>query len=231
MLVPDLEELADLPNGGLSSHVVLRSEPLGVLVLLLVLQALDLFFEDFLHSHYVLVAFLVQQPVDLFQQRFLDVRLLLLVDDPGGLRGETLLVGDAGVLGLQLLDVVEDHQAEGEGVQDIQELVAREVHVGWQLQRGDELVLERLPVPIVSVETQGGSQGEEEVPQIVHLDEGRSVRIIDLPGVSEFLIHVYVEEATILSLHVIVPLQNDGDKDLQEDQVHNEHVADKVCIG
>lgn len=110
--------------------------------------------------------------------------------------------------------MVEDHQAEGEGVQDIQELVAREVHVGWQLQRGDELVLERLPVPIVSVETQGGSQGEEEVPQIVHLDEGRSVRIIDLPGVSEFLIHVYVEEATILGLHVIVPLQDDGDKDL-----------------
>jgi len=85
LLVPDLEELADLPNGGLSSHVVLGREPLGVLVLLLVLQALDLFFEDFLHSHYVLVAFLIQQPVDLFQQRFLDVRLLLLVDDPGGL--------------------------------------------------------------------------------------------------------------------------------------------------
>jgi hypothetical protein len=25
-------------------------------------------------------------------------------------------------------------------------------------------------------------------------------------------------------------LQNDGDKNLQEDQVHNEHVADKVCV-
>jgi hypothetical protein len=104
--------------------VVLRCEPLGVLVLLLVLQALDLFFENFLHGHDILVAFLIEQPVDLFQEGFLDVRLLLLVDDSGGLRRETLLVGDPGVLCLQLLDVVEDHQAEGKGIQDIQELIA-----------------------------------------------------------------------------------------------------------
>ncbi len=92
------------------------------------------------------------------------------------------------------------------------------------------MVLERLAVPIILVKTKRSSQGEKEVPQIVHLDEGCSIWIIDLPSVPELLIHVNVEEATILGLHVVISLQNDGNKNLQEDQVHNEHIADKVSV-
>jgi len=132
---------------------------------------------------------------------------------------------------VQLVDVVEDHQTEGESIEDVEELVGLEVVVGRQLQRGDELVLEGLPVPIASVETQRGTQGEQKVPQIVHFDKGRCVRVIDLPSVPEFLIHIDVEQTTILGLHVVVPLQDDGDEDLQEHQVYYEHVTDKVCVG
>ena len=44
---------------------------------------------------------------------------------------------------VQLVDMVEDHQTEGEGIKDVQELVRLEVVVGRQLQRGDKLILEK----------------------------------------------------------------------------------------
>ena len=49
--------------------------------------------------------------------------------------------------------MVEDHQAEGEGIEDVQELVGLEVVVGRQLKRGDELVLEEAGLVEGVVET------------------------------------------------------------------------------
>ena len=54
---------------------------------------------------------------------------------------------------MQLVDVVEDHQTEGEGIEDVEELVGLEVVVGRQLQRGDELVLQEAGVVEGVVET------------------------------------------------------------------------------
>ena len=49
--------------------------------------------------------------------------------------------------------MVEDHQTEGEGIENVQELVGLEVVVGRQLQRGDELVLEEAGLVEGIVET------------------------------------------------------------------------------
>ena len=57
------------------------------------------------------------------------------------------------VFNVQLVDMVEDHQTEGEGIKDVQELVGLEVVVGRQLQRGDELVLEEAGLVEGIVET------------------------------------------------------------------------------
>jgi hypothetical protein len=40
-----------------------------------------------------------------------------------------------------------------------------------------------------------------------------------------------VEEPSILRLGVVIALQDDGDEDLQEHQVHHEHVAHEIGIG
>ena len=57
------------------------------------------------------------------------------------------------VFNVQLVDMVEDHQTEGEGIENVQELVGLEVVVGRQLQRGDELVLEEAGLVEGIVET------------------------------------------------------------------------------
>jgi hypothetical protein len=74
---------------------------------------------------------------------------------------------------VQLVDVVEDHQTEGEGVEDVEKLVGLEVVVGRQLQRGDELVLQEAGLVEGVVKTQGGSQIEEEGSQVLQSYEGR----------------------------------------------------------
>jgi hypothetical protein len=43
---------------------------------------------------------------------------------------------------VHLIDVLKDHQAEGQGVEHVQELILLEVVISWQLQRGDEFVLQ-----------------------------------------------------------------------------------------
>lgn len=45
---------------------------------------------------------------------------------------------------IELVYVVDHHQSEGQGVQNVEELVRLKVVIGWQLQRGDELVLNEL---------------------------------------------------------------------------------------
>jgi len=105
-----------------------------------------------------------------------------------------------------LVDVVHDHEAEGEGVEDVEELVGGEVFVGGEVQLGDEDILEEGAVFVAVVEAKGGSQREEEASELIKADEGGGIWVVLLPGVAELLIHVNIEQTSILGLHVIVPL-------------------------
>ena len=97
------------------------------------LESFKLLLKDLFNGHDVFVAFLVDKLVDFFKEGFFDVCLLLLVDATGGRGGQGFFIRDTRVLGLELLDVVKDHETEGEGVQNVQELVTWKVHVGWEL--------------------------------------------------------------------------------------------------
>lgn len=65
----------------------------------------------------------------------------------------------------------------------------------------------------------------------MQLDEGCGLRVIQHPSVPEFLIHIDIEEPSVLGLHIVVALENDGDENLQEHQIDHEHEADEenVC--
>jgi hypothetical protein len=49
--------------------------------------------------------------------------------------------------------MVEDHDAEGESLKDVEELEFREVVVGRQVKRGYEFVLQKLIVSVSLIET------------------------------------------------------------------------------
>jgi len=69
------------------------------------------------------------------------------------------------------LDVIFDHQAEREGIEDVEELVLREVVVGGQVQRGDKLVLQVAALPALGVEAKRLTQGQQELSKLIQVDE------------------------------------------------------------
>jgi hypothetical protein len=79
---------------------MLRSEALGVLILIFVFQSFNFFFNDFFDGHYVFVSFLKDQLIDFFQEGIFDISLLLLINHTGGLGRQTLFVCYAGFLSL-----------------------------------------------------------------------------------------------------------------------------------
>lgn len=132
---------------------------------------------------------------------------------------------------MRLLNGVDDHNSERESIQDVKELVASEVMVGRQLQGGNELVLEELAVLVRCVEAQGLPKLKQKVSQVVQLDEGGRVGVVVGPNFTELVIHVVVEEATVLYLGVVITLEDNGDEDLQEHEIHHKHVAHEVGVG
>ena len=117
---------------------------------------------------------------------------------------------DGIIFSLHLVDMIEDHESEGEGINDIQELIGSEVAIGWQLQGGDKFVLEVTRVVEGFIETQGSAQLEEERTQVSENNEGCCLWVVFGPDFSEFLVHVTVEEPTVLGLSLFVPFQNNG---------------------
>jgi hypothetical protein len=57
---------------------------------------------------------------------------------------------------------------------------------------------------------------------------GTYIGVVEHPDLAEAVVHVIVEEARVLRLGVVVALQDDGNEDFEEHQVHYEHVAHEV---
>jgi len=62
------------------------------------------------------------------------------------------------------------------------------------------------------------------------MNKSRSIGVEICPNLPELLGKLVVEHARLLNLCLVVALQNDRYKQLQEDQTHNEVVASKVGI-
>jgi hypothetical protein len=91
--------------------------------------------------------------------------------------------------------VLDDHEAEGERVQDVEVVVAREVVVDGELKGGDELVLEEAGGEEGVVEAEGGGESEEEVSEVEETDGTCGFWVKLGPTFSEPLIHLRIEES------------------------------------
>lgn len=135
-------------------------EPVPVPSLLLFVKAPLLLLRDLLDGHDVLCVLLIYKFVNLLLQLVLDLALLVLVVK---LFLSLLLFF---LFRFVLLNMVEDHNAEGEGVQYVQILVFRKFVVCRELQTRDEVVLLYAVVNKRLVEAKGLAQLVQEFPQL-----------------------------------------------------------------
>ena len=95
--------------------------------------------------------------------------------------------GWVGTFGFRILDVVNNHDAEGEGVKDVQELVLWKVIVGREVQLSDELILHQTVPTKGFVEAKGGFKLSQEASKLIETDEGCSIGVKLGPDFSKML--------------------------------------------
>jgi ABC-type Na+ efflux pump permease subunit len=72
---------------------------------------------------------------------------------------------------VELLELVEDHRAEGKRVKHVREVVVRETVVDREIQKRNETILLETVLSVGIIETQGAAQEEEEISQVTQFDE------------------------------------------------------------
>ena len=164
-------------DSGLERHVMLWSEATGVLPLLCILLFVLLLLPQLLECDDVLTLLLIYELIHLLfnlrSQIFL-VELpwinkhwyfywLLRIDINVGKRLLLLFI-------VYLLHVVENHQAEGEGVEYVQELVAWKILINRQVQGCDEAILQVFTIFEWIIQTERRSQSKQKISNLVQFN-------------------------------------------------------------
>jgi hypothetical protein len=132
-------------NRSFQGHVVLRSDTARVFPLLSILLFALLLLPKLLEGNNVFTLLLKNQFIDLFfnlrfhsfliQLGWVNNYLIALI---------MIMVHQHELVIVDLMNVVEDHQAEGKCVENVQKLVTREVLIDRQIQGGHEPVLHEI---------------------------------------------------------------------------------------
>lgn len=100
--------------------------------------------------------------------------------------------------------------------------------VSRQLETRDELVLQESAIGEGFIEAERAANCEKEQSKVLQSYECGGIRVEFGPDFSEAVADVIVEEAFVLHLSVLVPVNDDADEELDEYEAHDEHKAHEV---